>query len=112
MGMVPQMGADQSERIGEGGKRLHVLRGPACRDFAMRGEVIGEQSHDREQAEQRWGCPSDGQGRPQVSGFYARMRADFLEGYRYLPPPVSPMDKVELRVSPQLSTAYFALASL
>ena len=74
-----------AECIGKSWQFLYIPGGLLDGQLILTGMYIGQQGHDREQAEQRRGHTQDGEVRPLTLSLHAEVSADFVERDFHLP---------------------------
>ena len=83
--MLPYFLSHERQRIRKSWQWLAVPGGLSNLDLAFYSMRIGQQSYQREQAQQSWCGASDGPIRPLALGLYAKMISDFVERDFQLP---------------------------
>src|SRR4051794_7414105 len=93
--LPPDLAPNRGESVSEGGPLLAVPGGRCNAQASVTAEAVGQQGHDREQAEQAGRGAGDGLVGPLPLGFDAEVVAGFSERDLYLPTLCEPAEDLQ-----------------
>src|SRR5688500_3868015 len=94
IGRVPELLAYRCSGVRERGLCLDIPGSLTNRELAVAGQTVRQQGDDREEPQQDWRSPGDGEVGPLTLSFDSQMSSDFLKRHLHLPALEEPLQNV------------------